>query len=124
MTGGSGPRLKGDAMEVAVRKDQEAKGHYCKRLRQGMGEPVDLVSLEPCQDATENKSCLLDRGVYHLILIQCKARRVGKRADPLSLLSPAEREALIAEAKKWGAIALVAYKKDGEIKYREPVKGE
>ena len=119
MTGGLSPRRKGSAFEVAVKKDQEALGRYCKRLPQGGGEPVDLVSLEPCQDATENKSCSLGRGVHHLFMVQCKARRVGKRADPLNLLSSAEREALIAEAKKWKAVPLVAFKRDGEIHYRE-----
>jgi len=115
VSGGTRPRLKGDAFEVAVLKDQQSKGRYCRRLRQGGGEPVDLISLEPCRDCTENKSCSLGRGVYHLYMIQCKARTTGKRADPLNLMSPAEREALITEAQKWGAVAVLAYKENGTI---------
>ena len=120
MTGGGlSPHRKGAAMEVAVMRDQEAKGRWCKRLRQGGGECVDLLSLERCRDCTENKSCSLGLGVHHAFVIQVKARKVGKRADPLNLLSPAERMALITEAKALGATALVAWKADGQIQYRE-----
>ena len=94
-------------------------GRYCRRLRQGGGECVDLVSVEPCRDATDNKSCSLGLGVHHFYLVQCKARKVGKRADPLNLMSPAEREALTAEAVKWNAVALLAYKRDGVIQYKQ-----
>jgi len=57
--------------------------------------------------------------VHHFYLVQCKARKVGKRADPLNLMSPAEREALTAEAVKWNAVALLAYKRDGVIQYKQ-----
>ena len=114
--GGLAPRRKGDAFEVAVLKDLETMGRYCARLRQGGGECADLVVLEKCQDATENKSCSLGLGVHHVYLIQCKAGKVGKRAEPL--MSPAEREALRAKAEKWNAVPLLAYKRDGEIAYK------
>ena len=117
--GGASPRFKGDNFERLVLKDQEKMGRYCRRLRQGGGECVDLVSVEPCRDATDNKSCSLGLGVHHFYLVQCKARKVGKRADPLNLMSPAEREALTAEAVKWNAVALLAYKRDGVIQYKQ-----
>ena len=118
--GGARPKKVGDAFEVAVLKDQEARGRYCVRLRQGGGQVVDLLSLEPCRDCMENKSCSLGRGVYHLYLIQVKARKVGKRAEPLNLMRPVERAALIAEAANWKALPVIAWKaSDGGIKYQE-----
>ena len=118
--GGLGPRRKGDAFELAVLKDQEARGRYCVRLRQGGGQVVDLLSLEPCRDATENKSCSLGFAVFHVFAIQVKARKVGKRADPLNLMSPAERAALKAEAKRRNAVPVLAWcGSDGGIKYQE-----
>src|SRR3990167_9409038 len=113
--GGVAPKRAGDTFEVAVLRDQEALGRYCRRLRQGGGEPVDLVATERCTDAY----CTLGLGTHHLFLIQVKARKVGKRADPLNLMSPAERAALRAEAERWGAVALLAYKQDGAICYME-----
>ena len=109
MTGGLAPRRRGDAFEVAVLKDQEKMGRYCARLRQGGGECVDLLSLSP----------YLVRGTYYVYLVQCKAGKLGKRADPLNLMSPAEREALTAEAVKWNAVPLLAYKRDGVIQYKQ-----
>ena len=89
------------------------------RLRQGGGQVVDLLSLESCRDATDNKSCSLGRGVYHLTFIQVKARKVGKRADPINLMTPAERAALIEKAKRWNAVAVLGWKSgDGAIKYQ------
>ena len=110
MTGGARSRAKGDAWEVTVLKDQESQGRWCRRLRQGGGEPVDLLSLEQCRDCTENKSCSLGLGVHHVYLIQCK---LG------GYIAPAERAALIAEAKRIGATPLLAYRKDGAIVYKE-----
>ena len=78
---------------------------------------IDIISLEPCQDATDNKSCSLGRGVYHVYFIQVKARKVGERANPLNLMAPTERAALITEAAAWGADPVLAYKRDGSIRY-------
>ena len=114
--GGLSPRRKGDAFELAVLKDQEARGRYCVRLRQGGGQVVDLLSLEPCGDAF----CSLGRGVYHIFLIQVKARKVGKRAQPNNLMSPAERVALKAEAANWKALPVLAWRGgDGGIQFKE-----
>ena len=114
--GGLGPRRKGDAFELAVLKDQEARGRYCARLRQGGGQGGDLLSLEPCGDA----HCTWGRGVYHLYFIQVKARKVGKRADPINLMRPVERQALIAEAGRRNAVPVLAWRgSDGAIKYLE-----
>ena len=112
--GGLSPRLKGDNFERLVLKDQEARGRYCVRLRQGGGQVVDLLSLEPCGDAF----CSLGRGAYHLYFIQVKARKVGKRAEPLNLMSPAERAALVAEAASWKALPVLAWS-EGGIRYKE-----
>ena len=113
--GGLSPRRKGADLEVAVIQDQRRMGRWAVRLRQGGGTPVDIISLEVCNDA----HCSLGLGVFHAFAIQSKARKVGKRADPLNLLSPAERMALITEAKALGATAQVAWKADGQIQYRE-----
>ena len=105
MTGGLRPKIKGDQFEHAVVLDQERIGRWCRRLRQGGGEVVDLVSVE-----THWGPRHLALGLHTVFLIQCKLA---------GYLRPVERERLVLEARSIGAVPLLAWKVDGAIQYRE-----
>ena len=105
--GGISPRRKGDAFEVRVVKDQQSLGRSAYRLRQGGGVVVDVIAVERCRDT----SCTINGPkVTHTFLIQAKAS---------SKLPAGEREALIAEADKVGAIPLLAWPENGTVHYEQ-----
>ena len=88
-------RRKGDQFERSVCADQERIGRVAFRVRQGGGEPVDVVALEPGR----------------MFFIQCKS---GK---PYML--PAEREAFVLKARLVDAVPLMAFREGREIRYRK-----
>ena len=90
----SGKR-KGDRVERAVVLDQERLGRVAFRVRQGGGEPVDVVAVEKMNVAGRMV-------VGHCVFIQVKA------SSPY--LVPAEREAFMLRADAAGASAMVAWK--------------
>ena len=102
--GGLGPKRKGDAFEAKVCADQERIGRVAFRVRQGGGEPVDVVSVQ-ATDGAMGCGCVV-------LFIQCKATR--------PYLAPAEREAFIEKSKLAGAIPLVAWwdKVEKAIQYK------
>lgn len=87
--GGLAPRRKGDAVECLVVADQERIGRVAFRVRQGGGEPVDVVVI--CSGKWPETW-----------FVQVKA------TSPY--LAPAEKEALVYKAKSCGAIPMVAWK--------------
>ena len=89
--GGLRPMRKGAAVERLVVLDQERMGRVAFRVRQGGGEPVDVVALQDTPDAWPNA-----------IFIQVKA------SSPY--LAPAEREAFMLRAKAAGAVPMVAWR--------------
>ncbi len=92
--GGLRPKRKGDRVEREVVLDQERLGRVAFRVRQGGGEPVDIVSI--CgHDVKRLERC----STY---FIQVKA------SSPY--LAPAEREAFMLRAKAAGAVPMVAWK--------------
>ena len=91
--GGLGPRIKGDNFERAVCQDQERIGRWARRLRQGVGEVVDVISL----------------GQDSKYMIQAK---VG------GYMTPIEREQLVMAAQSVGAVPMMAFKANGEIHYK------
>lgn len=93
-TGGLRPKRKGDKVEREVVLDQERLGRVAFRVRQGGGEPVDVVTL-----CAGHKDWL---GFCQAIFIQVKA------SSPY--LAPAEREAFMLRAKAAGAVPMVAWK--------------
>lgn len=96
MSGGALPRIKGDVFERAVCADQRARGRLAFRVRQGGGEVVDIVALEPMT------------GWSRAFLIQ--AKRGG-------YMRPKERDALIERARLGRATALLARPENGGIAY-------
>ena len=95
MSGGAAPQRKGDVFERAVVKDQSARGRVAFRVRQGGGEPVDIVAVEAMV------------GWARVYFIQCKRH---------GYLAPKERNALTAKAAA-GATALLARPGPGGIDY-------
>ena len=86
-------KRKGDKVEREVVLDQERLGRVAFRVRQGGGEPVDIVAL--CGWNPEERQC----APY---FIQVKA------SSPY--LVPAEREAFMLRCKAAGAVPMVAWK--------------
>ncbi len=107
MSGGLTPRRKGDRFEVEVEKDQERMLRRAARLRQGGGEIWDVWSIEACTDAY----CSLYKsgGATHTYFIQCRLR---------GNLSAVEDETCAEDARLVSAIPLLAWKVDGQIRYR------
>jgi hypothetical protein len=105
-------RIQPFEIDDLVVADQERIGRVAKRLRQGGGEPVDVVSFERMRLS-------MGQGVIEFVaiyFIQVKNHK-RKSKDGSPYVAPAEREALILEAKRAGAIPLLAWK-DGEIQYK------
>jgi len=76
-----------------------------------MGNAVDVVSIEHCQDS----SCsVFGERVAHVFLIQCRDRSDGRVG-----VSGAERLAMLGEAGVSGATPLLARPENGGISYRE-----
>lgn len=97
-------RRKGDAFEAAVCRDQERIGRISFRVRQGGGEPVDIVSIDAGWDWAGLPS--------RVHFIQCKS---GKRGP---YIPPAELEAFKLKAEMAGAVAMVAFKSGKSIEYK------
>ena len=95
-------RRNGATFERAVCVDQERIGRVAFRVRQGGGEPVDIVSLDRFYDGHMASSVVW--------FIQCK------RGGPY--IPPAEREAFILKAKAAGAAPLVAWRDGKRIEYK------
>ena len=89
-------KAKGDRFEATVAHALEDLGEICFRVRQGQGEPVDLVSISPGGSVR---------------FVQVKS---GKRGP---YLLPAEREGLVEKAKACRATAWVAWK-DGTVRMK------
>ncbi|KKN54868.1 hypothetical protein LCGC14_0587610 [marine sediment metagenome] len=81
---------KGARIERAVVVDQERLGRVAFRIRQGGGEPVDVVAIDGGLTFPEP------------YFIQVKASS--------SYLVPAEREAFMLRCKAAGAVPMVAWK--------------
>ena len=100
---------KGSRLEARVVADQVRLGRLAYRLRQGQGCPVDVISIEHCQDG--RCSVNGDR-VAHVYLIQCKVN---------GYLPPTERAALLEAAQAVGAIPMLARPEGKAISY-EPLE--
>ena len=88
-------RRRGEAFEVEVMHDLEARGWIGNRLRQGGGCVIDIIAFDTL-------------GVAQLI--QCKLN---------GYMRPAERDELRKEADARRAIPLMAYKICKSIIYKE-----
>lgn len=87
-------RRKGEAFEVEVVNDLEARGWHANRLRQGGGCVIDIIAFDRVGNAQ---------------LIQCKLN---------GYMRPAERGELLKEAAVRRAIPLMAYKLCKSIIYK------
>lgn len=96
--GGNSPRLKGARFEAEVAADQRRFGRWCERIRQGQGEIVDLVAIDPNSYP----------GRCSVYFLQCRIS---------GNLSDAEQEQLSSEARLVGAFPILAWKSDGKIQY-------
>lgn len=105
--GGAAPARKGSRFEARVVANQVSLGRLAYRVRQGQGCVADVVSVERCLDG----HCTVNGPrVTHTFLIQAKSS--GR-------LPAAEREALIAEADKVGACAVLAWPDGARVRYEE-----
>jgi len=111
MTGEATPARKGNRFEVRVVQDQQRLGRLAFRLRQGQGNPFDVLAIEHCVDAT---CTVYGQHVSHALLIQCR-----NRSDERTGISSVEAAVMAREATDAGATALVATPDAGGIVYGE-----
>lgn len=104
MSGGASPKRKGDAFEAAVCKDLERHGFWAARLRQGGGQPVDIIAVQAPIGAPIFGSAII-------WCVQCKVTTPYMR--------PEEREQFVMSAHSIGARAMLSWKQDGAIQYKE-----
>ena len=104
--GGLAPRRVGDAFEVLVARDMEERGWETWRVRQGAqgGESVDIIAVQACQNGYSDHHWRQP----HVQLIQARLR---------GNMTKAEKEALKLRAENINAVAVLASKENGHVRY-------
>lgn len=111
-------RRKGDKVERAVVLDQERLGRVAFRVRQGGGEPVDVVAVQAWPNPLDLAVDCGQDGPRRMTIYTNVPERIVrspavyfiqvKASSPY--LAPAECEAFMLRAKAAGAVPMVAWK--------------